>query len=115
MIASGTVFNQILLWHLKGERLFSSSSPSSSSPSSSSSSSPAFRPKVQLFLSGHEVPNHALLVVYLDLQAVLFSHHLQGVIFSVRFSCDETQLVSASDDRTIRVWNLPSHWKTLDK
>ena len=64
MIASGTVFNQILLWHLEGESLFSSSSPSSpsspSSSSSSSSSSPALRVKVQLFLSGHEVPNHAL-------------------------------------------------------
>ena len=68
MIASGTAFNQILLWHLKGERLFSFSSPSSSSSfsssfsSSSSSSPPALRAKVQLFLSGHEVQNHALLM-----------------------------------------------------
>ena len=67
MIASGTVFNQILLWHLEGERLFSSFSPSSSSSSSSfSSSSPALRAKVQLFLSGHEVPNHVYFHLWFD-------------------------------------------------
>ena len=49
VIASGTVFNQILLWHLEGNKPFSPVS------SPSLSSSLARRVKVRLILSGHEV------------------------------------------------------------
>ena len=38
----------------------------------------------------------------------------KGVIFSLRFSEDERSLLSASDDRSIRLWPLPCDWKTLD-
>ncbi len=36
----------------------------------------------------------------------------QGVIFSIKFNDDRSQIVSGSDDRTIRLWNLPPDWES---
>ena len=38
----------------------------------------------------------------------------QGVIFSLGLNEDLSRLVSVSDDRTIRLWNLPLDWRTLE-
>ena len=39
----------------------------------------------------------------------------QGVIFSIKFNDDRSQIVSGSDDRTICVWNLPPDWESLER
>ena len=36
----------------------------------------------------------------------LLSPHLQGVIFAIDFHRDRLQICSASDDRSIRLWQL---------
>ena len=35
----------------------------------------------------------------------------QGVIFGVQFSEDCRQVVTVSDDRSIRIWSLPADWE----
>lgn len=37
------------------------------------------------------------------------------MIFSIKFNGDRSQIVSGSDDRTIRVWNLPPDWELLER
>ncbi|KAJ1991880.1 WD repeat-containing protein 6 [Dimargaris cristalligena] len=68
-LASGTVFNQVLIWRIL-------SNTHLSIPEG---------PPVEYILAGHE-----------------------GVIFGMRFSADGSIVTSVSDDRTVRVWRLPS-------
>ena len=34
------------------------------------------------------------------------------MIFSVKVNSEQSKLISASDDRTVRVWGIPADWKT---
>ena len=36
---------------------------------------------------------------------------VQGVIFGMNFNDDLSQLVSVSDDRSVRIWDIPADWK----
>ena len=105
-MVSGTVFNEILLWCVTSSRRGDNSTGSSAADSS------VEREKVRLTLTGHEV----LLKHCLDdstrggVACLVMS---QGVIFSVRLSGH--RLVSVSDDRTVRVWDLPPHWESMER
>lgn len=37
----------------------------------------------------------------------------QGVIFCVQFNEDHSRLASASDDRSVRIWDLPLDWQEM--
>ena len=107
-VLSGTVFNDILLWGLTGEQC---QSPTTTDLQSTTNGRE--RERVRLTLSGHEVcPTPA--VVALTLMNVN-TCILQGVIFSIRMDADGSRVVSVSDDRTVRVWDLPPDWKSMDR
>jgi WD40 repeat protein len=81
IIASGTVFNEILLWTLAADDMVVAGSSNDSDD------------KI--------VPAHELPVV-----ATLQGH--EGVILSVKFNQEGNVLASTSDDRSVRLWRKTS-------
>ena len=109
-VASGTVFNDILLWRVTGRK----EEVATSSATANSTESGVERERVCLTLSGHEVKQWCLTVdgVVSCFMCVCVA---QGVIFSVRISDCGSRVVSVSDDRTVRLWDLPLDWKSMER
>lgn len=84
-VASGTIYNEILIWKISPQTMCSSSKEHST-PSNST--------------QGH-IPDHGLQFVAIHLSK-LTGH--EGSIFRISWSSDGTEVVSVSDDRSARMW-----------
>jgi WD40 repeat protein len=60
-------------------------------------------------------PDLRYMYMYVCITKVSTLGQLQGVIFSIKFNDDRSQIVSGSDDRTIRLWNLPLDWESSER
>jgi len=100
-VAGGSVFLDVLIWKIK------ISSPSSSSPSSpSSASSPVSSCPVLFRLSGHEGSIHR--VAWAPLRAGTRDSEEKTEEKKEEKKQSSLLLASASDDRTLRLWSVPT-------
>ncbi|PVU95890.1 hypothetical protein BB561_001538 [Smittium simulii] len=104
LIASGTVFNAVVIWkpyysELLSKEMFNKQLELSSTTNYSETSITDFSQN-----ASKAIQNPVCLEI--NSLHVLYGH--KGVIFGIRFSKDGLSLTSTSDDRTIRLWEFDS-------